>query len=171
VRRQRQMNRSRLMYTLKRTAIFGVAVLLLTGGVTKAADSAVAPNLDVALRDQGPKLLAELKARGYKNVGVLKFLVGNEDGKLRDNFGPLNRSLADRVELALLLAIQKGDDFGVIFRASEAVKASGNERATHLTKEGRAEFFGFDPSPFALPWNAKAKVQPDAFLTGDAWLS
>src|SRR5262249_10856877 len=59
----------------------------------------------------------------------------------------------------------------VVFRASEAVKASGNERATHLTKEGRAEFFGFDPSPFTLPWNAKVKIQPDAFLTGEAWLS
>jgi hypothetical protein len=159
------------MFSLKRTAVLGAAVLILTGNMVRAADAPVAPNLDVALRDQGPKLLAALKERGYKNVGVLKFLVGNEGGKLRDNFGPLNRSLADRVELSLLLGIQKGDDFGVIFRASDVVKASGNERATHLTKEGRDEFFGFDPSPFSLPWNSKVKVQPDAFLTGDAWLS
>jgi len=156
------------MSTLKSAAVWGVAALLFASSAARAEDT---PNLDVALTKQGPALLEALKGKGHKTVGVLKFRVGSEGGKLRDNYGPINLSLADRLELSLLLAMKKGDDFNVIFRASEAVKETGNTRATHLTEKGRAAFFRFDPSPFNLPWNTDVKVQPDAFLTGEARLT
>ena len=147
-----------------------LAMLLLTSGATPAAEKAV-PNFDQAVREQAPKILAALKAKGYKNVGVLKFLARNDGGTWRDNLGPINRTLADRLEIALLVSLKPADGMGIVFRASDVVAASGNVRATHRSEEGRAEFFGFDPSPFYFPWNRNQKVQPDAFLTGQATLS
>jgi hypothetical protein len=147
-----------------------LAALLAAVGTTRA-DEAVPPRYDQAVRAEAPNILGMLKAKGYKNVGVLKFLVRNEGGKLRDDFGPINRTLADRLEIALLLALKKEDGIGILFRASDVVAKTGNARATHRTQEGRAEFFEFNPSPFAFPWNPKQTVQPDAFLTGEATLS
>ena len=147
-----------------------LAMMVLAGGAARAAEKGSA-SYEQAVREQAPKILAALKSKGYKNVGVLKFLTRNEGGAWRDNFGPINRTLADRLEISLLVALDPKDNIGILFRASDVINASGNQRATHLTEEGRAEFFSFDPSPFFFPWNQKQKVQPDAFLTGEATLS
>jgi hypothetical protein len=141
----------------------------LTGSV-RAEEKAV-QTYDQAVRERAPKILEDLKAKGYKNVGVLKFLARNEGSAWRDNLGPINRTLADRLELALLVSLKPADGMGILFRASDVIPATGNPRATHRSEEGRAEFFAFDPSPFSFPWNTKQKVQPDAFLTGEATLS
>ena len=152
---------------------FGIpafATLLLAGG-TARAEGKTLPSYEEAVRQQTPKILEKLHTAGYKNVGVLKFVARNEGGAWRDNLGPINRTLADRLEIALLLSLKPQDDMGILFRASDAIGASGNMRATHRTEEGRAEFFTFDPSPFFYPWNQKQRVQPDAFLTGEVTLS
>ncbi len=158
---------------MKRSLRFGLpalATLLLAGGAARAEDKSF-PSYEQAVREQAPKIIEKLHAAGYKNVGVLKFLARNENGSWRDNLGPINRTLADRLEIALLVALKPTDGLGIIFRASDVVAKSGNLRATHRTEEGRAEFFEFDPSQFKLPWNQKEAVQPDAFLTGEATLS
>src|SRR5579872_3113268 len=111
------------MFTGFRFTAAGLAALLATVGAARAAD-AIPPRYDQAVRAEAPHILAALKAKGYKNVGVLKFLVRNEGGKLRDDFGPINRTLADRMEIALLLALKKEDDIGILFRASDVVAAT-----------------------------------------------
>src|SRR4051794_6131606 len=104
------------------TAVPALGVLLLLNTTPRAEERAKAvPNYDQAVRDQAPKILAALKAKGYKNIGVLKFLVRNEGGPLRDNFGPINRTLPDRLEIALLLALDPDGDMGILYRASDAV--------------------------------------------------
>jgi len=157
------------MIRFSRIAAPAMATVCLLAGSVRA-EKAV-PTFDQAVREQAPKVLAALKAKGYKNVGVLKFLARHEGGSWRDNLGPVNRTVADRLEVALLLALKPSDNMGILFRASETIAKSDNMRANHRTAEGRAEFFSFDPSPFSLPWNRKELVQPDAFLTGEITLS
>jgi hypothetical protein len=158
------------MNTSIRFAAAALATLVVAGDAARAEEKGL-PNFDAAVREQAPKVLAALKAKGYKSIGVLKFLARAEGGAWRDNLGPVNRTLADRLEIALLVSLKPQDGMGIIFRASDAVAASGNARATHRNEDGRAEFFGYDPSPFYFPWNMKARIQPDAFLTGEATLS
>jgi hypothetical protein len=146
----------------------GLAVLALAATVARAADDP--PPLDLALRDNAPKIVEKLRAEKYNNVGVLKFLVDNGSGKPRDNVGPLNTSLADRLEVALVLAL-KDDSLGIIANASKGVKESANLRATHLTAKGRKELFEIDKSHFHVPWDVGADIEPDGFLTGVARLS
>src|SRR5271170_8428959 len=92
------------------------------------------PNLDTALSTNAPKILKELRQREYKNVGVLKFLVADGDGQPRGNVGSLNRTLADRLEVALALA---NDDpqFGIIIHASDVV--ANFSSANLVDTEGR----------------------------------
>jgi hypothetical protein len=143
-------------------------IALFSAGAAPASDEL--PGLDQALRDAGPKLVSKLRERKYKNVGVLKFLVRTGDGPARDNIGPLNTSLADRLEVALVLALDD-DSLGIIANASKGVAASDNPRATHLTEAGRKELFKINKKYFHIPWKAADPVQPDAFLTGEARFS
>src|SRR5262245_61316530 len=107
-----------------------------------AADApAPAENLDAALEKAAPALVEKLHKAGYNNVGVLKFRVADSDGVLRDNVGPLNRTLADRLEVALTLNLDDDDKLGIIAGASDAVVKSGNPRANHAKAEGRKELF------------------------------
>src|SRR5467141_1148920 len=83
-----------------------------------AAAPASSDELDAKLRAAAPAVLKYVKAKKYENVGVLKFLVDRGDGKPTDNAGALNLGLADRLEVALILALPN-DDLGVIYRASD----------------------------------------------------
>src|SRR5262249_35111532 len=116
-----------------------------------------------------------LQKEGCTNVGVLKFLVADGAGPLLDNAGPLNGTVADRLEVALVLAIPEqadpDEEIGVVTRASEAVARSGNHRASHRTAAGRAEFFRLSPKLFTRAWGGQANVVPDAFVTGEARLA
>ena len=80
------------------------------------------------LHDNAPKIVESLRDKHYKNVGVLKFVVQTGKGPARDNVGPLNASLADRLEVALVLAL-KDDSLGIIANASSAAAESKNPRA------------------------------------------
>src|SRR5437879_2267637 len=91
---------SRIASGLK-TIVARVAVALLVAPAV--AETPKRENLDTAMNDAASKYLKDLHK--YKNVGVLKFFVAESDGKLRDNVGPLNRTLADRLEVALTLAL------------------------------------------------------------------
>src|SRR3954471_20804171 len=50
-----------------------------------------------------PKVLRHLRDKGYRNVGVLKFLVKKGKGAPADNVGGLNLDAARILELALIL--------------------------------------------------------------------
>src|SRR5688572_6887243 len=115
-----------------------VFVLTLLGAATSVAR---AENLEQTLHKQAPKILKELQQKGCKNVGVLKFRVKKGNEPTSDNVGTLNMTLADRLEIALALAMDNdpAKQIGIIQQAS-AVAAKIKE-SNHLTKSGRAALF------------------------------
>jgi hypothetical protein len=126
------------------------------------AAPARAGSLESELLNKAPKVLKYLRVKGYHNVGVLKFRVKKDKGPLTDNAGPLNLTLAHRLEMALILANDVRKPVGIIQDASAvAAKLPG---ANHLTSTGRTKFF---QTTYPLAWG-DAKVSPDAFLTGVA---
>src|SRR5262245_33010669 len=78
--------------------------------------------LERALVRKAPAVIKKLKEKGYKNVGVLKFLAAKEGGKLTDNVGTMNTLLAQRLELALALANSPKEPIGLIENASAVAK-------------------------------------------------
>lgn len=119
-------------------------------------------DLEGALLDRAKALVKFSQARGYKTVGVLKFL-GTKDGRnFSDNLGTVNTLLARRLELALLLANDPRNPVGIIDDASAvAAKTPGGN---HLTPEGRKALFS---GQYKRAWgDPSVKVRPNAFLTG-----
>ncbi len=140
-------------------SVLGMSALLLAPAA-QAQDS-----LERGLLGQAPTLIKYFKDKGYKNVGVLKFLVSREGQAFSDNVGTLNLLAARRLELALILANDPQLPVGIISNASDvARKITG---ANHLSKEGRERLF---TGQYPLAWGTD-KVQPDAFVTGTTEVS
>lgn len=134
-------------------------------GILVAAGASRGGDLEKQMYRQAPQILKQLREKGYQNVGVLKFRVKKDNQPPTANAGPLNMKLAQRLELALILANQVKDPVGIVHNASAvAARLPG---ANHLTAEGRQQLFASD---YPLAWGDK-KVTPDAFLTGVALLS
>ncbi|HEV3439913.1 MAG TPA: hypothetical protein VG122_21275 [Gemmata sp.] len=138
-----------------------VAVLAMAAPAVRAA----ADPLDEALFGKAKTILESLKAKGFKNVGVVKFLVQRADGPPQDDVGDLNQTLANKLEVALILA-NTDDKFGIIEKPSEAVRGK-LPPTNHLNEDGRKAFFG---RKYDLSWSAD-KVEASGFLTGVATLS
>src|SRR5262249_16245285 len=134
-----------------------------------ARSAYAADELEKALLKQGSDLVSALQKRGYQNVGVLKFRVKKGDQPASDRVGTLNMRLADKLELALIVATKVAKpgepQFGIIHSASKT--AASIPGASHLTAEGRQKLFDAE---YPLAWGA-TKVTPDAFLTGSAVIS
>ena len=137
-----------------------VVLALAAPGVRAASDP-----LDEAMFGKAKTILESLKAKGFKNVGVVKFLVQRADGPPQDDVGDLNQTLANKLEVALILA-NTDEKFGIIEKASEAVRGK-LPPANHRNEEGRKAFFG---RKYDLSWSAD-KVEASGFLTGVATLS
>ncbi|HVS40018.1 MAG TPA: hypothetical protein VMS17_30950 [Gemmataceae bacterium] len=153
------------------TVLAALALALTAAGAR--ADTAL--DLDRALKQQAPQVLQYLQKRDDKNIAVLKFLADYGDGKLRDNVGALNRMMADRLEVALVLALDPAHDqqMCVLTHASDAVEKSRDRTLNHRTEEGRAAFFPTDLPPlrFKRAWVAPGEddtAPADAFVTGEA---
>jgi hypothetical protein len=145
-----------------------IALLItaLLAGVASPAQAAEAPTLERGLVQQAPRLIKHFKTNGFKNVGVLKFLVNRQGAKgLSDNVGTLNMLLARRLEIALVLANDPRKPVGIIRNASAV--ASRTRGANHLKTAGRKKLFG---ARYPLAWG-KAEVKADAFVTGIAQVS
>ena len=142
---------------MSRTFAFAAALALLV----PAAARADADPLAAALQDKAPAVLEYAKKKGYANIGVLKFLVQTGDGPPTADAGDLNLALANKTEVALILA---NDDpkFGIIDKASAFVVREKMTSANHLNDDGRRAFF---TRKFDLAWS-KDKVEPAAFVTG-----
>jgi hypothetical protein len=133
---------------------------LVLGVMVGLAQPTRGDDLDKQLLKQAPQLIQKLQAKGYKNVGVLKFRIKKGDEPISDRAGLLNLDVAQRLELALVLAVRPQEPLGIIRNASrEAAKTPG---ASHLSSEGRKQFFN---ATYPLVWG-DAKVQADAFVTG-----
>lgn len=118
------------------------------------------PTLEQALLQQAPRILKFAHEHGYKNVGVLKFRIREGNARPSDRNGLLNRNLAERLELALIVKNQLQSPVGIIHNASDV--AATIPGATHLTTEGRPKLFDVR---YPLAWGS-AKVTPDALLVG-----
>ncbi len=145
---------------MQRLHLTAIACLALSAPRASAADS-----LDEGLMRKAPKVIKHLKKQEYKNVGVLKFLVSTPDGKFSDSTGTLNTLLAQRLEVALVLANDARAPVGVVKNAGAVARRV--EGASHLTRDGREKLFG---AKYPLAWG-KEQVSPDAFLTGTVGLS
>jgi hypothetical protein len=138
-----------------RTA-FALAALVGIAAPTRAAD------LEGALLDRAKGLIQHCKQKGYKTVGVLKFLGAKEGGDLSDNLGTVNTLLARRLEVALVLANDPRNPVDLIEDASAV--AARTPGANHRTPEGRKVLLA---AKYKLAWgDPTARVSPDAFLTG-----
>jgi hypothetical protein len=141
--------------------------LWLTAAVVALGPSfARADNLDKELVKKAPEVLAHLQKQGYKNVGVLKFMVKKGKNELSFNSGSINHNLATRLENALILAVDPEKPVGII-RDATAVAAVAEPKHTHLTPEGRTALFKVS---YPLAWGNQ-KVAADAFLSGIVALS
>jgi len=118
-------------------------------------------SLERGLLKEAPKLIKYFQKQGYKNVGVLKFMVTREGTEgWSDNVGTLNTLAARRLELALILANDPRTPVNIINNASDvAQKIPG---ANHLKKDGRLKLFA---AKYPLAWGTEM-VEPDAFVTG-----
>jgi hypothetical protein len=123
---------------------------------------ASAEEFEKALREKAPDIVKYLKEKKYSNVGVLKFRTKLGEEQPGDNAGPLNRTLAERLEIALVLANDLKEPVGVLRNASaRAAKIKG---ANHLTAEGRKALF---QTRYPIAWG-DTDADADAFLTGVA---
>jgi len=141
---------------------FGVTIVLFlfTCRALPAAD-----DLEKQLLKQAPQIMEQLRLRGYKNVGVLKFRVKKGNEASSDQVGSLNLRLTKKLELAMVVANNARDPLGLIGDASKV--AAEIPGASHLSKEGREKLFSRE---YPLAWGDE-EVVPDAFLTGVALIS
>ena len=152
-------------------ALAVVSTIVLLTAPARAEEPKKVESLNVALKENAPKLLEEVRKRGYKNVAVLKFLVADSEGTPRADVGTLGRSLSDRLEVALTISLPDDDKFGIIAGASDGVVASDNKRVDHNTEEGRKALFSIGAKYFHLAWKPTEEIKPEAFLTGVARFS
>jgi len=143
--------------------LYASVVVALAFPTVQAADN----SLEAALREKAPSIIAELKKKGHQYVGVLKFLVQVGQDRTSDDVGGLNRSLANMMEVALVLGLTPKDNLGIVHNPSEMVIKEKMTRANHLTEDGRKAFF---ERKFPLAWTQEL-VEPSGFLTGRAIFS
>jgi hypothetical protein len=135
---------------------FVLVTLVGIAAPTRAAD------LEGALLDRAKVLIKHSQAKGYKTVGVLKFLGAKDGNAFSDNLGTVNTLLARRLEVALVLANDPRNPVGIMDDASAV--AARTRGANHLTAEGRKALFAAQYKP---AWgNPSTRVTSDAFLTG-----
>src|SRR5215208_5809592 len=133
--------------------------LIALAGIAAPAHAA---DLEGALLDRAKALIKHSQAKGYRTVGVMKFLGAKDGGDFSDNLGTVNTLLARRLEVALVLANDPRNPVGVIDDASAV--AARTRGANHRTPEGRKALFA---AQYKQAWgDPNVRVMPDAFLTG-----
>jgi hypothetical protein len=146
---------------MKRLILSLLTLSVLVPLALPADEPQQAPILESALGKEAKGILNRLKEKGYKNVGVLKFMLAREGkGKVTDSLGTLNLLLARRLEMALIVKNDPSAPIGIIEDPSAV--AAKTEGASHLSEEGTAKLFG---AKYPLAWG-KESVQPDAFVVG-----
>lgn len=147
-----------------RFASFRILVYLIFSIVSTAVNvtPAFSTTIQEELQRRAPEIIDFLVRKNLKTIGVLKFRVQPPGGAVTDKAGTINSMLADRFEVALILANPFDEQLQLnIIRDANSQLAS-NPRAHHLSKEGRLQFFGAEYQP---AWGKKL-LDADAFLTG-----
>jgi hypothetical protein len=128
----------------------------------------LADNIDRELVRQAPKIMQYLRDKGYKNVGVLTFRMQRGDETTTYRGALINSNMAERLEQALILAIDPEHPINIISQARTTAVAKIRD-AGYKTPEDRQKLFGLR---YELPLDQENKyVTADAFLTGKVWVS
>jgi hypothetical protein len=136
-------------------------LLLAVLGSFLLLSPAQAGPIDDAMLARAPKLFRELKAKGYQNVGILKFRVEKGGRPATFHAGPLNNNMALRLEECLIRVNDENKPIGVTHGAS-AIAAEADGKLSYLTPEGRKKLLTLS---YPLAWGSE-RVKVDAFLTG-----
>lgn len=146
--------------------LLGILIALVAGTFfPPAAQADELPTLERAILKQAPRILQFAREHGYTNIGVLKFRIREGNSQPSDRNGLLNRNLAERLELALIIKNKPLSPVGIVHNASDV--AATLKGATHLTAVGRKQLF---TSTYPLAWGS-TKVVPDAFLVGSVQIT
>jgi hypothetical protein len=150
--------RTRARFPLPRFAgaLAAAACLLAATGAARA------DNVDKEMARAARCVMADLKAQGYKNVGVLRFRVQRPgDKEARFDTGVLNSAMATRLENALAVVDDVQPPIGITRNAGE-VAARRSQKVSYRQAADRAKLFDL---AYPLAWGEQ-KVRVDAFLTG-----
>jgi len=129
-----------------------------------------AEDLDAQYQVVAKDTLKKLRAARIQTTGVLKFSVGIGDGPIHKSVGSLNLRLAEKLEMALVMAnpaqeSQAGNQVGIVRGASDV--ANSIEGANHLTLEGRKLLFT-KAYPLAWVFRDQSSIIPDSLIVGVA---
>jgi hypothetical protein len=141
-----------------------VALLLaISAGTPPTARAADKPgNLQHELLAHAGKIIEQLKAKGFANVGVLKFRVQKGTSRASDTVGTLNLNLAERLEMALILAQRNRDGTALLVLRNASAVAARIPAASHLTAAGREKLL---QARYPAAWGQQ-QLTPDVLLTG-----
>ncbi len=150
--------------TPRASPILAPLLIILLG--LAAPGAARADHIDDALIQRAPDLVKTLEQRGYKTVGALKFLVKVGQAAPHANIGPMNLTMATRLENAMIHGSDPAQPLNVVRDATQ-VAAASNPGMTLQTPAGREALFKLS---YPLAWG-DTKATPDALLTGMISLS
>jgi hypothetical protein len=146
---------------------FVAAVALLLAGSSGLHDLR-ADNLDLELARQAPRIMEHLRQKGYRDVGVLTFRVQEGDKEAANRGTLISGNLADRLEQALILAIDPERPLNVIADARKTARAKWPD-ASYGTPNDRKRLFDLK---YSLPLDRTDRfVSADAFVTGKVSIS
>lgn len=148
-----------------RTFALALVPALVAPTTARAAPDELA-QVAVALQAKAPAVLQHAQKRGFKNIGVLKFLVKIGDAPPRDDVGDLNLALAHKTEDALV-QVGQDENFGILDNPSSLISREDLKIANHTTEKGRKAFF-FRKYP--TRWG-RDEVDASGFVTGTATVS
>jgi hypothetical protein len=143
-----------------------VCATMATSLLLALPSTSQADHVDDELIKNAEALVKALQEKGYKNVGVIKFMVKRGNDALSPNVGAINMNMATRVENALLYGMDAAKPLGVIRDATQ-VAATADPKMSVKTAAGRSALFKHS---YPLAWG-KDKVTADVFLTGSIDLS
>lgn len=150
----------------------GAIVLTLSFALAICGTNARADTLDKVLLDEAPAVLKKLQDKGYHTVGILKFRVHRSGQPPTFNSGPINVSMADRLQNALLKVDDPANPVNIIDNATRVA----HDQARSIKKRTFSFVSNLDDrhtlldAEYPLVWGNK-KFKPDALLTGDIGLT
>ncbi len=144
--------------------LMALAGLLLVSRTTRA------DHIDQELSKRIPDLVKDLQAKGYNNIGVLRFQL--QKGKQAPTYsaGQINGNLSTRLENLLIMHNDKEKPLGIIRGAASVAADKAPTTKGYLDKGNeklRQTLFTYD---YPLAWG-DSRVKADAFLTGLVRLS
>jgi hypothetical protein len=150
-------------YQMARWAFLVVMFSLLPATSLNAAN-----DLEKRFQETAVQILEKLRTAEIRTTGVLKFSVRIGDGPFPSTVGNLNMRLAQKLELALVMANPAresavGDQVGIVRAASDV--ANTIEGASHLSEDGRRLLFS-KSYPLAWKHRDKTEVIPDSLIVG-----